>query len=349
MRVVHLPVYEDNPYQRLLMNAQNELGIETINGGGGGNFLRSALFRWKADILHFHWLHPYMIRPSALGTLLRSARLLIELSILKLFGLRIVWTVHNLGNHERRHLFLEQWFTKRFARIASAIIVHSQHAAEEAVSAFAVTGPSRIHSVPFGHYSECYPNHVSRGEAREKIGLVPRSIVFLFLGRIEPYKGVQELVCEFKSMSPDLILLIAGPIRNMQLEQAIRKGIGIQQNIMFHPGFVPDDRIQFYMNACDAVVLPYRNILTSSAAMLAMSFGRPCIAPRLSGMMELLDEQGAFLYDPSQPHALSEAIRAAANKGDKLSQMGAYNFAKVSSQNWAKTAVATLKIYEDVG
>src|SRR6266478_3025797 len=129
MRVVHLPVYEDNPYQRLLMNAQNELGVETINGGGGGNFFRSALFRWKADILHFHWLHPYMIRPSALGTLLRSARLLIELSILKLFGLRIVWTVHNLSNHSGQHLVLERWFTKRFARMPAAIIAHSRLAA----------------------------------------------------------------------------------------------------------------------------------------------------------------------------------------------------------------------------
>src|SRR4029077_3958608 len=102
------------------------------------------------------------------------------------------------------------------------------------------------------------------------------------------------------------------------------------------------------MNACDVVVLPYLEILTASAAMLAMSFGKACIAPRLSGMTDLLDDQGAFLYDPGQPHALSEAMRTAAHKRDDLSQMGSYNVAKVSDQSWSKTAAATLKIYEHI-
>src|SRR5690348_5469587 len=100
MRVVHLPVYDDNAYQKLLMDAQRQLGIEAIDGGGGGNFFRTALTKWHADILHFHWLHPYLIRPGALATLLRSIRLILELIILKLVGQRIVWTVHNLKNHD---------------------------------------------------------------------------------------------------------------------------------------------------------------------------------------------------------------------------------------------------------
>src|SRR6266404_2075776 len=104
------------------MEAQRQSGVATINGGGGGNFFRTALRQWKADILHFHWLHPYMIRPSALGTVLRSTRLLIKLSILKIFDLLIVWTVHNLKNNDNRHSTLYRWFTRRFARFTSAII-----------------------------------------------------------------------------------------------------------------------------------------------------------------------------------------------------------------------------------
>ena len=128
MTIVHLPVYQDNPYQRLLIGAQRKLGLEVIDGGGGGNFFRTALVRWKADILHFHWLHPYMIRPSTAGTVLRSLRLLVELSLLTIAGQRIVWTVHNLKNHDNRHVRLERWFTRCFARLASAIIAHSQTA-----------------------------------------------------------------------------------------------------------------------------------------------------------------------------------------------------------------------------
>ena len=52
--------------------------------------------------------------------MLRSVRLIIELSILKSAGQRVVWTVHNLKNHDSQHVAIERWFTKRFARRASA-------------------------------------------------------------------------------------------------------------------------------------------------------------------------------------------------------------------------------------
>src|SRR4029077_1943202 len=133
------------------------------------------------------------------------------------------------------------------------------------------------------------------------------------------------------------LLVVAGPTADPTMEQTISDEIGTAPNILLHSQFIPDEDVQFYMNACDVVVLPYLEILTASAAMLAMSFGKACIAPRLSGMTDLLDDQGAFLYDPGQPHALSEAMRTAAHKRDDLSQMGSYNFAKVSDQSWSKT------------
>jgi len=346
--VVHLPVYEANPYQRLLMEAQRQSGVTTIDGGGGGNFFRTALLRWKADIMHFHWLHPYMIRPSALGTILRSSRLLVELTILKLFGQRIVWTVHNLSNHSRQHLLLERWFTKRFSRMPAAIIAHSRLAAARIEKTFMISDPERIHVVPYGNYIGYYPNCISRREAREKLGIPRESTALLFFGRIEPYQGVSQLIAEFKSLSQELFLIIAGPTSDATIVQANRDAIGAAPNIMLHSEFISDERVQFYMNACDVVVLPYLEILTASAAMLAMSFGRPCIAPRLSGMLELLDEQGAFFYDRDKPGALAEAIRAAANNSENLARMGAYNFAKISSYDWTKAAAATLKVYHDI-
>jgi len=44
--------------------------------------------------------------------------------------------------------------------------------------------------------------------------------------------------------------------------------------------FIPDNDIQIYMNAADIIVLPYLDILNSGVAILAMSFGKPVIAPR---------------------------------------------------------------------
>ena len=238
--MVHLPVFQRNAYQRLLMDAQRELGLEAIDGGAGGNFFRTALMRWKADILHFHWLSPYMIRPSTLGTVLRSTRLLIELSILKLLGQRIVWTLHNLKNHDNRRLVLERWFTKRFVRLASAITAYSQPAAAQIRSAFAINDPGRIRIIPQLHRLLSKSHLPTRGT--REAGTYPGRHRIFIPGTHLTYKGVMELICEFKTLPPDSCLVIAGTPADAEIAQTVREEIGAAQNIIFHPRFVPGTR-----------------------------------------------------------------------------------------------------------
>ena len=38
--VVHLPVYIDNPYQKILIAAQRKRGWQVVDGGGGGDFFQ---------------------------------------------------------------------------------------------------------------------------------------------------------------------------------------------------------------------------------------------------------------------------------------------------------------------
>jgi beta-1,4-mannosyltransferase len=348
MRVVHLPVYHDNPYQRLLMDAQRKLGLDVIEGGGGGNFFRTALRRWRADILHFHWLHPYMIRRSAVGTALRSMRLLAELQILKAGGQRVIWTVHNLKNHDNRHVGLERLFTKQFSKLASAIITHTESARQRVKTTFEISNPGIIQVVPHGSYIGYYPNEISKAAAREQLGLSSDSVVFLFVGRIERYKELPALIREFKTVPKHLKLVIAGRPADMQIQEDIEKAIDGAQNIALQPRFVADDQIQVYMNACDVVVLPYADVLTSGAAILAMSFARACVAPEVDGTHEMLDSRGTITYNPSQPGALAHAIGDASLDKARLMEMGSYNLDKISSYHWDEVARRTVEIYDCV-
>lgn len=43
LRVVHLPVYDDNRYQSLLMVALRERGVEAVTGGGAWNYCRGNM------------------------------------------------------------------------------------------------------------------------------------------------------------------------------------------------------------------------------------------------------------------------------------------------------------------
>jgi glycosyltransferase involved in cell wall biosynthesis len=65
------------------------------------------------------------------------------------------------------------------------------------------------------------------------------------------------------------------------------------------------------MNAADVVVLPYRAVLTSGAAMLAFSFDRGIVAPRLGCLLELERTGAAILYDPDAPDGLAGALERA--------------------------------------
>jgi glycosyltransferase involved in cell wall biosynthesis len=168
----------------------------------------------------------------------------------------------------------------------------------------------------------------------------------LFLGRVRPYKGVLELIDAFRHLeNSEVRLVIAGQPHVEDAADTIVRKIGDDSAIRFVPGFVPEEMIQVYMNACDVVALPYRDVLTSGAAVLAMSFGRACVAPRLGCLKDILSDDGAFLYDADEPDGLAGALRAAVVNRAGLPTMGAHNLQVARSWDWEGVARQTVDVY----
>ncbi|MBU4204758.1 glycosyltransferase, partial [Patescibacteria group bacterium] len=65
---------------------------------------------------------------------------------------------------------------------------------------------------------------------------------------------------------------------------------------------------QYYMRAADVCVFPYRHVTTSGAAILALSFGVPVIAPRVGCFVDLIGGERGVTYDAARPGALAEAL-----------------------------------------
>lgn len=346
LRVVHLPVYRDNAYQPLLMAALARRGVKVIDGGGGGTFLRTALTSWKPDVVHLHWLHPYMIRSTQLGTLARGLRLLLEVAILRLFGVRIVWTLHNLQNHDRKHVALERWLTRAFVRLADRAIAHCPRAKRMGQMAFSDRRDGRWVVISHGSYVGCYPDNVTRGEARDRLGLGADELVFLFFGRIQPYKGVLDLISAFRTAGlQNARLVIAGRPADAEADRLLSEAVVRCPAILYRPGFVPDHEIQLLMRAADVVALPYRNILTSSSVVLAMSFGRPVIAPVMGCVPETVAEGRELLYQAADPNGLRGAMIAAAERVAELPAIGESNFRRVAVETWDAVAERTAGLY----
>jgi glycosyltransferase involved in cell wall biosynthesis len=264
-------------------------------------------------------------------------------------GSKVVWTVHNLSVHESVRPKLEALCSSFLAKRADAFIVHGEVAAQAVLESIRPAARQRIDVMPHGHYIDWYPNDLDTKSARERLRIEDSTTVFLFLGQIRPYKGVGELVDGFRKLdAPAAELVIAGMPVNEELKHSLRRRIGDCTGIRFVPRFIEDHEVQTYMNASDVVVLPYRRVLTSGAALLAMSFGRACIAPRLGLLKEVLDDSGAFLYEPDDKNGLFRALDSAMRCRGNLGEMGTYNRKMVSRWRWDAIARATAEIYTSI-
>ncbi len=342
---------DGNPYQNQLIDNLKKIGVQVEVQkpfSSSTFFFPMIISHWKPDILHLHWLEPSCIAPNWFLSLLKSISFLIQLAILKLIGVKLVWTVHNLKNHDNSNLVLNNICTKTVIKFADAIITHCEAAKEELIKLFHVKNQDKIFVVPHGNYLEWYENKISRDAARKELDIKTSETVFLFLGLIRPYKGVPELIDRFNCLdNEDIRLVIAGKInsQDVELTDLINQKIAEDKRINFIPGYVEPEKIQLYMNACDVVVFPYRDILTSGAVMLAMSFGRACIAPRKGCLAEVLDDRGAFLYNLADDNGLTQAMNAALHKQPEILAMGQHNQQLAEKYSWKNIAELTLDVY----
>lgn len=295
----------------------------------------------RPDVVHVHALPPLRLQPVRLARLVRFCQ---RLRQLQRSGVRIVWTVHNLTEHESAYPWLDRLLSRSLYRRADAVIVHSPAARAALESQWRVRR-SDVSIIHHGHFIDCYPSAVGRADARRQLGVSENAILFLFLGNIRPYKGVRRLVQQFKQMAtPATRLIIAGETHS-SLNAEIEREIDGCGTIMFRPEFVADDQIQHYMAAADAVVFPYTKALTSGALILAMSFGRACIAPRMGALGDTLDEAGGFLYNPDDESGLRRALCAARDSHHSLARMGAHNRVRAASWGWHEAASQTAATY----
>jgi beta-1,4-mannosyltransferase len=318
MRILALPAFKnrrENPYNASLYAALAETPGVTVE-----EFTNRRVLTERWDIVHIHWPDTPLHRTKATGAALYAFLLIARVYWARALGARIVWTVHNLRSHTARWPRIEKWLWRAFVPLVDASI-HLSHAGREmAMESFPGLARKPSSIVPHGHYRDCYPNHSTRVEAREALGIDPAAPVIAFAGQIKAYKNVPALIRAFiKAADPRAVLLIAGRPGDAAIETELRAAAGGHPRIQFHLGLIPDERMHLYLNACDLAAFPYRDILNSGSAILALSFDRPALVPARGAMAELREAAGAdwiYTFDgdltgPALAMALERAVDAA--------------------------------------
>ena len=301
-----------NPYVTLLAKglAQPDLCLKPILQD---RFSLQWMWRHRreVDVLHIHWLELLYAYPSRLRSLKRWLSVMLALLLARLSGICLVYTVHNIWQHEGHRVALMRLGNWAVFALAHAVHVHDQ----DTVCALAIKWRRRngVFVIPHGSYVGAYPNDCSRATARQRLGLEDTTFVYLSLGRVRPYKGVEELISAFRALpDKDIALLIAGEPHEPGYVHVLRQAAGADPRVRLDLQFVDEDALQVYLNACDVCALPYRHVTTSGAALLSFSFTVPIIAPNVGCFVQLLGKNRRGIgYDPMVPGSLNAALGTA--------------------------------------
>lgn len=358
MKILVFPK-DSNPYQELLYSElrskievkylENPMQSRTV-----GLFLlfpRVFYYRIKGfTIFHLHWVYPFSspLKNWLFNNLFTKALFtfyfIFFIFFIKILRYRLVWTVHNIIPHKKKFIN-DIWVIKFLSKLSDSKIVHSKITLKEMKKMFIDTHSSYI--IPHGNYTGEYPNNLDKKDARKKLDIKKDSFVFCFFGRIEIYKGIIELLNNFLCLkNKNSVLIIAGKCEDSDLKKRILDFKGYN-NIILHLDFIPDDMVQIFFNAADILVHPFRTITTSGSVILALSFGKPIICPKIGNLKELPKDVG-FFYGPENKQGLLNCMKKATENKDKLEEMEKNVIKYVKSLSWDKIANKTYDVYKKV-
>lgn len=280
-------------------------------------------------------------------------------------GTPIVHMFHTLGEMKNRiarsederegeyRVRGERQVLRRADRIVAATI------AEVTQLRFLYKAPSdKLVTIPPGvDVSHFYP--IPADEAKLYVGLKPDDRMVLFVGRIEPLKGVDTLIqamscLQLKESQRVHLAIIGGDPsaspREMSAEMArlqkLCDDLSVEQTVVFL-GKRDQDRLPYYYSAAELLVMPSHYESFGMVALEAMACGTPVIASEVGGLAYLVrDGETGFTIPDQEPEALCEKMSWLLNDHDLRKQMSERAVEYAQDYAWEKIAKQIIGVYE---
>jgi phosphatidyl-myo-inositol alpha-mannosyltransferase len=198
---------------------------------------------------------------------------------------------------------------------------------------------------------EILPNGIDVDRFRQPTARPPAmpasSRVVLFVGRLEPRKGVDRLIRAMtivQAHAPDARLVVVGDGPDRAALEALARGACIDA---VFTGRVPDDVLPAYYRASDILCSPALGDESFGIVLLeAMAAGRPIVATRIDGYVELLAGAGsARLVEIDDPGALAREITTLLDAPELRRALGARGARFADDYDWTTIARRLESIY----
>lgn len=278
IRVLAFPAFKNrnsNPYNYLLYTGIKDLDVDVIE------FSFISCLSLRFDLIHVHWPEIYLNSNYLIKSILYSIMLLFSLSIAKLFGKKIIWTVHNIKPHHIKYKWLNKCFWMIYIKLVNGIISLSK--SNEKILLEKIKTLQHLPRVCLYHglYKGFYDDSVIREHARHRLSLADDSEIYLFIGQVKRYKNVDLLIELFNNSQSlkDKILIIAGKFENDNYFRELSNKSLANRNIIIHNKFIDENELQNYFRASDMCILPFFDIFNSGSVLLSVSFDTPVLVP----------------------------------------------------------------------
>jgi D-inositol-3-phosphate glycosyltransferase len=226
------------------------------------------------------------------------------------------------------------------------------------------TDQKKVTIIPPGvDISHFYP--IPPDEAKEFIGIPSDDRMMLFVGRIEPLKGVDTLIKAIALIRQAgaldhhccLCVSIIGGEPDASPEIRTDEMTRLQQlcdeqgldDLVTFLGRRGQETLPYYYSAADVVVMPSHYESFGMVALEAMACGTPVIATQVGGLAFLVrDGVTGFHIPVDDPAALSERLVTILDDHELRSQMSQQAAEIAHNYAWEKIAASMNTLYQDV-
>jgi D-inositol-3-phosphate glycosyltransferase len=213
--------------------------------------------------------------------------------------------------------------------------------------------------VDTGHF---YP--IPNDEAKEFIGIPDDDRMLLFVGRIEPLKGVDTLIRAMALMNasrndcecPAYLAIIGGDPsaspEEMSVEmarlQALCRELDMDETVVFL-GIRAQDTLPYYYSAAEVVVMPSHYESFGMVALEAMACGTPVIASQVGGLAFLVQDGVTGYHVPDgDSAALRDKLTLLLGDQALREKMGHQAAEHAQGYGWDKIATQIIAVYESL-
>jgi D-inositol-3-phosphate glycosyltransferase len=202
--------------------------------------------------------------------------------------------------------------------------------------------PEKISVVPCGVNMNLF-RPVDKAFARKTLGLNDEKVL-LFVGRIDPLKGIEQLIKTLPLLTnnDNLRLIVVGGDENsyMELEELknLSVALGVRSSVTF-PGLVRQEQLPHYYSAADVGVVPSYYESFGLVALEALACGTPVVAADVGDLKNIIRPgETGYVTDDNSPEKLAAGIQLVLS-GPPLDMESALSIrASVSRFDWSQIA-----------